>query len=601
MDSFGKTAGARRRVNVAVQILETSRLLACVACVLMMNTSMALAQSVPLRIIAINDFHGHLEPASNAVAVPDPAKPSATVPMRSGGAAFLATRINQLRAEQPRHVVVSAGDLIGASPLTSGLFHDEPTIEVMNAMGLDVSALGNHEFDRGVAHLLRMANGGCQAQPVANRQTCAGVANHFSGARFKFLAVNVLDRGSGETIVPPAWIKNIDGVRVGFIGAVTRSTPGIVVLSGVAGVRFTGEAKALNQHAKELQAQGVQAIVAVIHEGGEAEGGYDACRNPRGAIFDIARELDPAIDVVLSAHTHRGYNCVIDGRVIMQAASYGRLVSVIDVEIDRASGDIVRERTRARNVPVPNGMRTSASLRAAYPPLAPDPEVAAIVEHYRKLAAPVAQRPVGRVTSDFDRRTAAGGDNALGRLIADAHLAATRTQGAQLAFTNPGGLRAELRASAGDGVVTYADVFASQPFGNTLVTLTLTGAQLKQMLEQQWSARSRTRSSTARPERARILQPSRGFSYAWRASGSHGERIVADSMRLEGRAIESDQSYRVTVNNFLADGGDGFRVLRDGIDRVGGPVDADALAEYLRQASALRPLAPDRTPRISRR
>ena len=567
----------------------------------MMNTSMALAQSVPLRIIAINDFHGHLEPASNGVAVPDPAKPSATVPMRSGGAAFLATRINQLRAEQPRHVVVSAGDLIGASPLTSGLFHDEPTIEVMNAMGLDISALGNHEFDRGVAHLLRMANGGCQAQPVANRQTCAGVANHFSGARFKFLAVNVLDRGSGETIVPPAWIKNIDGVRVGFIGAVTLSTPGIVVLSAVAGVRFTGEAKALNQHAKELQAQGVQAIVAVIHEGGEAEGGYDACQNPRGAIFDIARELDPAIDVVLSAHTHRGYNCVIDGRVIMQAASYGRLVSVIDVEIDRASGDIVRERTRARNVPVPNGMRTSASLRAAYPPLAPDPEVAAIVEHYRKLAAPVAQRPVGRVTSDFDRRTAAGGDNALGRLIADAHLAATRTQGAQLAFTNPGGLRAELRASAGDGVVTYADVFASQPFGNTLVTLTLTGAQLKQMLEQQWSARSRTRSSTARPERARILQPSRGFSYAWRASGSHGERIVADSMRLEGRAIESDQSYRVTVNNFLADGGDGFRVLRDGIDRVGGPVDADALAEYLRQASALRPLAPDRTPRISRR
>ncbi len=563
----------------------------------MMNTPLALAQSVPLRIIAINDFHGHLEPADNMVAVPNPAQLSATVPLRSGGAAFLAARISQLRAEQPRHVVVSAGDLIGASPLTSGLFHDEPTIEVMNAMGLDISALGNHEFDRGVAHLLRMANGGCQAQPVANRQTCAGVGNKFSGARFKFLAANVLDRDSGEPIMAPAWIKNIDGVRVGFIGAVTRSTPGIVVPSGVAGVRFTGEAKALNQHAKELQAQGVQAIVAVIHEGGEAEGGYDACRNPRGAIFDIARELDPAIDVVLSAHTHRGYNCVIDGRVIMQAASYGRLVSVIDVEIDRASGDIVRERTRARNVPVPNGTRTSASLRAAYPPLAPDPEVAAIVEHYRKLAAPLAQRPVGRVTSDFDRRTAAGGDNALGRLIADAHLAATRTQGAQLAFTNPGGLRAELRASAGDGVVTYADVFASQPFGNTLVTLTLTGAQLKQMLEQQWSARS----STVRPERARILQPSRGFSYAWRASGSHGERIVADSMRLEGRAIEPDRSYRVTVNNFLADGGDGFRVLREGTDRVGGPVDADALAEYLRQASALQPLAPDRTPRISRR
>ncbi len=440
-----------------------------------------------------------------------------TVPLRSGGAAFLATRINQLKAEQPRHVVVSAGDLVGASPLTSALFHDEPTIEVMNAIGLEISALGNHEFDRGVAHLLRLANGGCQAQPMANRQTCAGVDGKFSGARFSFLAANVLSRENEQPIVAPTWIKNIDGVRVGFIGAVTRSTPGIVVPSGIAGVRFVGEAKAINHYAKELQAQGVHAIVAVVHEGGDADGGYDACRNPRGAIFDIARELDPAIDIVLSAHTHRGYNCVVDGRVIIQAASYGRLVSVIDVEIDRATGKIVRERTRARNVPVPNGVRTGYALRAAYPPLAPDPKVGAIVEHYLKLAAPLAQRPIGRIAADFDRRASAGGDNALGRLIADAQLAATRAQGAQIAFTNPGGLRADLRASGANGVVTYSDAFSSQPFGNTLVTLTLTGAQLKQMLEQQWSASS----SAARPERARMLQPSRGFSYTWRANGSH--------------------------------------------------------------------------------
>jgi len=253
----------------------------------------------------------------------------------------------------------------------------------------------------------------------------------------------------------------------------------------------------------------------------------------------------------------------------------------------------VRERTRARNVPVPNGVGTPYRLRAAYPPLAPDPKVEAIVEHYQELAAPLAQRPVGRIAADFDRRTSAGGDSALGRLIADAHLAATRAKGEQLEFTNPGGLRANLRASAGDSVVTYADAFASQPFGNTLVTLTLTGAQLKQMLEQQWSA--------TKPERARFLQPSHGFSYAWRANGSHGERIVADSMRLDGRAIELDRTYRVTVNNFLADGGDGFRVLREGIERVGGPVDVDALTEYLREASAVRPLAPDRAPRIRRR
>ena len=562
-----------------------------------LHTPVASAQSVALRIIAINDFHGHLEPADNSIAVPDPANPLNTVPLRSGGAAFLATRINQLKAERPTHVVVSAGDLVGASPLTSALFDDEPTIEVMNAIGLEVNALGNHEFDRGVAHLLRLANGGCQPQTIVNRLTCAGANGDFLGARFSFVAANVLSRETEQPIVAPTWVKNVDGVRVGFIGAVTRSTPGIVVPSGIAGVRFVGEAKALNHHAKELQAQGVHAIVAVVHEGGETDGGYDACGSPRGAVFDIARELDPAIDIILSAHTHRGYNCVVDGRVIIQAASYGRLVSVIDLEIDRATGKIVREQTRARNVTVPNGIRTSYALRAAYPPLTPDPKVGAIVEHYQKLAAPMARRAVGRIADDFDRRASAGGDNALGRLIADAQLANTRAQGAQIAFTNPGGLRAELRASGPSGVVTYSDAFLSQPFGNTLVILTLTGAQLKQLLEQQWSARS----SAMRPERARMLQPSRGFSYTWRTNAPYGERIVSDSLRLDGRAIDPAQTYRVTVNNFLADGGDGFRVLREGTDRVGGPVDVDALIAYLIEASSAGPLAPDRTPRISRR
>ena len=204
----------------------------------------------------------------------------------------------------------------------------------------------------------------------------------------------------------------------------------------------------------------MHAIVAVVHEGGDVDGGFDACRNPRGAIFDIARELDPAIDIVLSAHTHRGYNCVVDGRVIIQAASYGRLVSVIDIEIDRASGKIVQRAHSRAQVPVPNGARTGYALRAAYPPLAPDPVIGAIVEHYLRLAAPLAQRPIGRIAADFDRRASAGGDNALGRLIADAQLAVTRAQGAQIAFTNPGGLRADLRSSGANGVVTYSDAFS---------------------------------------------------------------------------------------------------------------------------------------------
>jgi len=587
----------RCRANVAARVRTSRYSLAAAACATLLQTLPASAQNVPLRIIGINDFHGHLESGDNAIAVPDPANPARTVPLRSGGAAFLAARINQLKAEQPRHVIVSSGDLVGASPLTSSLFHDEPTIEVMNAIGLEVSALGNHEFDRGVSHLRRLANGGCQSQPMANHQTCAGADGKFSGAQFSFLAANVLGRENEQPIVAPAQVKNIDGVRIGFIGAVTRSTPGIVVPSGVAGVRFVGEARAINRYAKELQAQGVQAIVAVVHEGGEAGGGYDACLNPRGAIFDMASELDSAIDIVLSAHTHRGYNCVIDGRIIIQAASYGRLISVIDIEIERATGKIVRERTRARNVTVPNGVRTGQVLRAAYPPLAPDRAVAAIVEHYRKLAAPLAQRPVGYIVADFDRRTSAGGDSALGRLVADAQLAVSRAHGAQIAFTNAGGLRADLRGSGANGLLTYADVFLSQPFGNTLVTLTLTGAQLRQLLEQQWSPRS----SATGSERARILQPSRGFAYSWRSNAAQGEHVIADSMRLDGRRVEPDQIYRVTVNNFLAEGGDGFRVLREGTDRAEGPADIDALNAYLSQASSTQPLTPDRVPRIGRR
>jgi 5'-nucleotidase len=266
-------------------------------------------------------------------------------------------------------------------------------------------------------------------------------------------------------------------------------------------------------------------------------------------------------------------------------------VSVVDLEVDRFSGDVVRERTRARNHPVPNGLDSDTRLRAAYPPLAPEPRVAALVEHYRRRAAPLAERPVGRIDAPFDRRPSAGGDHALGRLIADAHLAATRANGAQIAFTNPGGIRTDLRATG--GIVTYADAYAAQPFGNSLVTLTVTGEQLKTLLEQQWSA--------ARPERARMLQPSTGFSYAWDAGRPRGNRIVPESMRLDGRAIAADQRYRVTVNSFLAEGGDGFRVLREASERVGGPLDIDALTEFLRARSELRPLAPDTSPRIARR
>jgi 5'-nucleotidase len=546
------------------------------------------SSTVAVRLIAFNDFHGHLEPGENVIDVPDPTHPGRTARLRSGGAAYLATLIARLRAEQPHHLVVSSGDLIGASPLVSGLFHDEPTIEAMNAIGIDVNAVGNHEFDHGVAELTRIVRGGCSANDSAPRKSCERGA--YDGARFAFLAANVIDRTTDRTIFEPTLVRTIDGVRIGFIGAVTRSTPGIVVPSGVAGVRFLAEARVLNEQAKALQAEGVRAIVAVVHEGGEADGGFDACGNPRGAIFEIERDLDPAIDVVLSAHTHRGYACTIRGRTVIQGASFGRLVSVVDLLIDRATGEVVRQQTRARNLPVPNGTGNDDRLNSAFPPLPAQPAIAAIVEHYRAAAAPLADRPVGRISAPFERRASAGGDHALGRLIADAHLAATRAGGARIAFTNPGGIRTGLYASGAGGTVTYGDAYATQPFGNSLVTMTLTGAQLKTLLEQQWR--------TADSERARILQPSAGFTYRWDGRRARGDRVEA--IRLDGRPVAADDEVRVTVNSFLAAGGDGFRVLRDGRDRVGGPLDIDAFTAFLSEQSASGPLAPSSAPRISR-
>lgn len=541
-----------------------------------------------IRLIAFNDFHGHLLPGDLTIAAPHPSIAGRTLAVRSGGAAFLAARIAELRREQPASVVISSGDLVGASPLVSALFRDEPTIEAMNQIGLDLHVVGNHEFDQGVTELRRLAAGGCATTPRGDLATCAHPTGRYEGANFPFLAANVVDR-EGRTLFAPYVVRAIEGVRIGFIGAVTRTTPGIVMPRGIAGWRFRAEAGALNRYAGELRAQGVQAIVAVVHEGGETDGGINDCVNPRGEIFDIVRKLDRAIDVVLSAHTHRAYSCTIDGRIVIQGASFGRLLSVVDLEIDRASGEVVR--STSRNLPVPNDRNDDPDVVAAFPPLQPSPQVAALVAHYAERAAPLAQRPIGRIAGSFTRRDADGGDHAAGRLIADAHLAATRIHGAQIAFTNPGGIRTDLVPREPDGTVTYGDLFAMQPFGNTLVTMTLTGAQIEAILEAQWRRDG---------ERVLFLQPSEGFTYAWRADGERGARIVKGSLKLDGRPIRPDDRFRVTVNSFLAAGGDRFRVFREGRDRVGGPLDIDALADFVRSRSADAPLAPDPQPRIHR-
>src|SRR5882672_2086351 len=584
----------------AMRILSAGLLL-LLSCAPLLGTSDGgrdTAAVVELRIIAFNRLPGHLEPGDNVIAAPNPRRPGATIALRTGGVAFLASHMDRLRAAANNAIVMSAGDLIGASPLVSALFRDEPTIEAMNLIGLDLNAAGNHEFDQGVDELRRLALGGCAVRPRAATRTCANAAGKYAGARFPFLSANVVD-GDGQTLFAPSLVKTFDGAAVGFISAVTRSTPGIVMPAGIRGWRFEREADAINRAARALRARGVSALVLVIHEGGETDGGYNDCDHPRGEIFDIERALDPEIAVVFSAHTHRAYVCKIGTRVVVQGASFGRLLSVVDVALDRASGQILRERTRARNEPVVNdrnGKRgadsdADADLARAFPALPARADVAALVEDYRRRAAPLAQQPAGRIAATFSRRADEGGDFPAGRLIADAQLAATRTQGAQIAFTNPGGVRADLVAH-NDGTVSYSDLFTMQPFGNSLVTMTLNGAQLKALLEMQW------RRTDA--ERARMLQPSRGFSYAWRRDAPYGERIVAGSLRLNGELIGASTTVRVTVNSFLAAGGDGFRILHQGRDAAGGPLDIDALANHVRERSASAPLAPDPDPRIVR-
>jgi 5'-nucleotidase len=564
-------------------------LLAAVA--LTLSLPLPARELVAVRLIAFNDLHGHLEPGDNSITVPDPRDPAQRIALRAGGLAHLASAVRQLRREQPASLLLSTGDLVGASPLISALFRDEPTIEAMNALGLDLGVVGNHEFDHGVVELRRLIAGGCASEAHGVTTSCAGEGRTFAGARFPLIAANVEDAATGAPLLPPFVVKTVAGVRIGLVGAVTRATPGIVMPEGVRGWRFTHEAPALNRYARQLRAEGVEVIVALVHEGGDADGGINGCERPRGPIFDIVRALDPAIDVVLSAHTHQAYICRIDGRAVIQGASFGRLLSVVDLQVDRATGRLVREATRARNLPVANGIGADEAAAAAYPPYPADAAVAAVVDHYRTRVAPLADRPVGRIAAPFDRLPAEHSDSPAGRLIADAHLAATREAGAQIAFTNTGGIRSGLRPRAPDGTVTFGDLFTMQPFGNTLVTMTLTGAQLKALLESQW------RRDGARPN---LLQPSSTLTYAWR-DGAPGARIVEESIRIDGHPWRRDATYRVTVNSYLAAGGDRFPVLADGTERSGGPRDVQALVQYLAQQSASAPLAPDPAPRILRR
>ncbi|MEH2474689.1 5'-nucleotidase [Nitrobacteraceae bacterium AZCC 2161] len=526
---------------------------------------------VDVTVLAINDFHGNLRPPPGGIAIDDPTDKTKKIVVPAGGAAHMATLVRQLRAGKPNSVFVAAGDLIGASPFLSAMFHDEPTIESLSMMGLEIASVGNHEFDEGKDELLRMQNGGCHPT-----DKCQG-PHPFAGATFHYLAASTIETRTGQPVLPPYEIKTFDGIPVAFIGLTLKGTPGLVSPPGVAGLEFKDEAETVNALVPELKARGVEAIVVLIHEGGLPTGDYNECPGISGPIVDIVKKFDKAVDVVVSGHTHRAYTCEIDGRLVTSGDKYGTIVTAIDLKLDRNTRDVIS--AKANNLIV----RT-----ATY---AADPAQTALLAAYDKVAAPIANRPAGSITETLSRVPNDAGESPLGDIIADAHLAATSaesTGGAVIAVTNPGGIRANIVRTP-DGSVSYGDVFASQPFRNQLVTLTLTGAQIKAMLEQQWLD----------PKRPRILQVSKNFSYAWDNAAAFGERVLPERMMLGGKRIDPTASYRVTVNAFLSVSGDGFTALKDGTAPQVGVYDVDALNAYFGANSPVAPALLDRIIRVN--
>ncbi len=540
-------------------------------------------KTVNVQLLSFNDYHGYLEPPGGSDAtLSAPLDPTAT-PV--GGAEYLATELATLRDGHPNTLTVTAGDLIGGSPFLSGLFHDEPSVASLEAMHLDVSSVGNHEFDEGFTELLRMQQGGCH--PVDG---CYFPDAPYDGASFPWLAANVHYDGSEKTVLPGTWTKTVDGVKVGFIGMTLEGTPELVAQAGIKGIAFEDEVATANAAVQKLRRQGVVSIVVLLHEGGIQTGTYDGCAGISGPVVDIAQNLDPEIDLVITGHTHQPYVCDIpdphgNPRLVTSASSFGRVVTETTLPIDGRTGQVRRAKVTAVNHLVTQDVAKDAAQTA-------------IIKKWTDLAAPRANKVVGTISGDITRSETRDAESSLNNLIADAQLAATSAAadgGAQIALMNPGGVRADLTAaqiSGGEqpGEVTFGEAFTVQPFGNLLVTMDLTGQQLHDVLEQQAVA---TRS---RP--VLILGVSKGFTFGYAAAGAFGDRIDPASMMLNGTAIDPAQTYRVTVNNFLADGGDSFTVFKDGTNRLGGGDDLAAFTTYL---TANSPLAPAPTDRIVER
>lgn len=543
-----------------------------------------------VQLLSFNDLHGNLEPPSGSSGRVTELQPDGTTKtVDAGGVEYLATHLRKARKGNRYSITAAGGDMVGASPLLSGLFHDEPTIEALNKLDLDVTSVGNHEFDEGAAELGRLQNGGCH--PTEGCYT----DKEFKGADFPYLAANVLDEKTRKPLLKPYWVWKKQGVKVGFIGVTLEGTPDIVSAEGVKGLAFKDEVETIDKYAEELRRQGVKSIVALIHEGGfpaSSSYNYD-CDSPgagdgiSGPIADIAKNVSPQVDALVTGHTHNAYVCTVPDpagkpRMVTSAASFGRLYTDTTLTYDRATGDIARTAVKSANHVVTRDV-----------PKAPD--MTALIDEWNTLAAPIGNRPIGYISGDIVKD---GTESPLGDLIADAQLAYGRTLDAEtdLALMNPGGIRASLTYAAGgaegDGVVTFAEGFTVQPFANTVNLQDFTGAQVVQALKEQVSG-----SNEAAPK---ILQISSGLTYTLDLTKTGADRVVTDSIRLNGSAIDPSATYRVATNSFLAGGGDGFPTLGQGTNDLVGEDDLAALERYLTaNSTATNPIAPPKADRVT--
>ena len=559
------------------------------------------AHPLKIDLLALNDFHGNLE------VVPPTSSSGRVNSTPAGGAAYLATLLRQERAKSRANgahpLTVAAGDLVGASPLLSAAFHDEPTIKAMNRLGLQVTSVGNHEFDEGYKELRRMQRGGCldDGDGANGQDSCPGDQG-FQGAAFRYLAANVKFKkpaahGGRKTVFPATKVLKVAGVKVGFIGMTLKGTPAIVSKAGIQGLRFTDEVRTADKLVPKLKKRGVQAIVVLLHQGvvPDDPSAYNDCTGASGPARDIAEQLSPAIDVVISGHTHLPYNCVVQDpagqpRLLTSSSSFGRMVTKLHLLVDRRTHDVIRPAEYADNLIVENDDSVT-----------PNRGILGLIATYNDLVAPIRDAVVGHIaptgtpsqvlTKEADDD---GGDSVLGNVIADGQKADPSVvpsggDAPVIALMNPGGIRADL-VENGAGDLTYGAAFSVQPFNNFVVSMDLTGEQLRRVLNQQWNGANEG-------DEMDILQVS-GLKYTWDESDAAlptpsgavegpnalvGDVLVDDDGDPGTAMVPLDDSatYRVVTNNFLSDGGDNFTVLQEGTNKYVGGLDIDSLVNYL--------------------